>query len=221
MSDVPTVGYVYFITNPSYRENIYKVGMTTEVPNRMSSLFTTGVPEPFIIKYLVKFRNNEYTRVESYIHRIFGPQRINGRREFFNITEDQVSAIVELIKDKGELVDPSEYNQLQVTSRRKKRRIIIISQGDKVWFVELLDSLIETDDRERVQTMSQDQQNAYTRDSTLNEIIVGLGDNLDDFKRAIDKLDNTSVTNYCNSLLVEIKNTYSRAFVNLIKYHYQ
>ena len=224
MSDITTQGYVYIINNPSFRENLRKIGMTTEVPDRMSSLFTTGVPEPFTIEYLLKFYNNKYTTVEKCIHRVFGPQRNNGRREFFNITRDQAAAIVELLTTVGvELVDPSEYNQSRTTSTRSNmnRSNSNISQEDKEWFTSLLENLITTDDRERVQTMSQNQQNAYLRNNPLNQIIVGLGGNLSDFKRSVDELDNISVTRYCNSLLQEVTNPYSCAFIRLIKYNYQ
>jgi hypothetical protein len=222
MSDIPTVGYVYIINNPSFRENLRKIGMTTEVPDRMSSLFTTGVPEPFTIEYLLKFYNNEHRTVETCIHRIFGPQRNNSRREFFNITLDQAAAIVELLTIVGvELVDPSEYNQQRTTSRITNHSRSNISQENKEWFMQLLETLIDTDDRERVQNMSQGQQKGYLRNNSLNGIIVGLGENLDGFKRAVDELDNTTVTDYCNSLLQGVANSYSRAFIRLIKYHYQ
>ena len=226
MSDIPTVGYVYIINNPSFRENLRKIGMTTEVPDRMSSLFTTGVPEPFTIEYLLKFYNNEYRTVETCIHRIFGPQRNNSRREFFNITLDQAAAIVELLTIVGvELVDPSEYNQQRTTSRltnhpRSNISRSNISHVDKEWFKKLLDYIIETDNRKRVQNMSLKQQKGYLRDSTLNEIIIGLGDNLGDFKRAVDELDNTSVNDYCNSLLQEVTKAYPSGFIRLIRYNY-
>lgn len=162
--------------------------------------------------------------MEKCIHRVFGPQRNNGRREFFNITRDQAAAIVELLTTVGvELVDPSEYNQSRTTSTRSNmnRSNSNISQEDKEWFTSLLENLITTDDRERVQTMSQNQQNAYLRNNPLNKIIVGLGGNLSDFKRSVDELDNISVTRYCNSLLQEVTNPYSCAFIRLIKYNYQ
>lgn len=224
MSDIPNVGYVYIITNPSFRENLRKIGVTTEVPSRMTSLFTTGVPDPFVIEYLLKFHNNEHNTVETCIHGVFGPQRNNDRREFFNITRSQATALVRLLTTVGvELVDPSEYDQSQTTSTQSNvnRSNIHISQEDKEWFTHTFEALKSTDDRVRVQTMSQTQQKGYLRNGSLIQIIQGLGHNLDDFKRAVDELDNTSVTQYCNSLLQDVTNSFSRAFLRLIKYHYQ
>ena len=220
MSDIPPTGYVYSIKNSSFRENIYKIGVTTDIRSRMNSLFSTGVPEPYRIKYLLKFCNNEQNTVETCMHGIFAPHRVNDRREFFNLTPGQLDAMIRLLTTVGvEQVDPGDYSQSRPTSRRINRPNINISQGDKAFFKNLLECFIASDYRIRVRNMSQNQQKAYLRDTTLNKIIVGLGDNLGDFKRAVSQGDAPSITSYCDSLLQDETNAYSKAFIGLIKYN--
>ena len=54
-----------------------------DVKSRMAQLYTTGVPLPFECVYAVRVPNCE--RVETALHTAFGPDRINPRREFFEI----------------------------------------------------------------------------------------------------------------------------------------
>ena len=59
--------HVYIIQNSSFRENIYKIGVTTDATfSCINSLFSTGVPCPYRIKYLLKFCNNEQNTVETW-----------------------------------------------------------------------------------------------------------------------------------------------------------
>lgn len=83
--DVNTYGYVYCLSNQSFRENIFKIGCTGKDPMiRMKSLYMTGVPTPFKIEIAQKVDN--YKEVEKKLHKhfsSFGCERINKKREFF------------------------------------------------------------------------------------------------------------------------------------------
>ncbi len=38
--------YIYILSNPAFKDNLYKIGHTTKnVPTRANQLYTTGVPE--------------------------------------------------------------------------------------------------------------------------------------------------------------------------------
>ena len=77
-------GYVYIISNPSFKKDIYKIGMTERtVTIRIKELFTTGVPTPFHVEH--KLAHKDPKKLEDYLHRKFAKYRINKRREFFEI----------------------------------------------------------------------------------------------------------------------------------------
>lgn len=101
-------GYVYCLSNPSFRENIYKIGCTGKDPMiRMKSLYMTGVPTPFKIEVAQKVDN--YKEVEKKLHEHFsnfGCERINKKREFFFVPYG-----VEYIRSVFGLVDGEVYKE--------------------------------------------------------------------------------------------------------------
>jgi len=91
-------GIVYILTNPAM-PNIVKIGMTSraEVGQRMSELYTTGVPVPFDCSFAGRVMNVK--KVEKAFHKAFAPYRLNPSREFFEIDASQAIALLELICD--------------------------------------------------------------------------------------------------------------------------
>tara|TARA_B100001093_G_C26740669_1_gene976509 strand:+ start:460 stop:1077 length:618 start_codon:yes stop_codon:yes gene_type:complete len=87
---------VYALSNPAM-PGLIKIGKTTQedVSNRMSQLYSTGVPVPFECIYAVQV--DDCTKVEKALHIAFGPYRINPNREFFKIEDEQAIAILKLL----------------------------------------------------------------------------------------------------------------------------
>ncbi|MDA7932506.1 GIY-YIG nuclease family protein [Mariniblastus sp.] len=87
---------VYVLTN-SAMPGLVKIGNTSQDDPavRLSQLYTTGVPVPFDIEYACRVPNP--LEVEQALHRAFAPQRINPRREFFEIEPEQAIAILQLL----------------------------------------------------------------------------------------------------------------------------
>ena len=84
-------GYVYIISNPSFKKNIYKIGMTKRtVKTRIAELFTTGVPTPFVVEMKIAHKKPE--DLEKYLHMKFHKLRINKRREFFLVPLSTIRA---------------------------------------------------------------------------------------------------------------------------------
>lgn len=83
-------GIVYILTNPSFKDDIVKIGITSgTVEKRMKELHTTGVPTPF--EWYAIYQTPEYEKVEQFIHdslSLLTNNRINPKREFFNIKPD-------------------------------------------------------------------------------------------------------------------------------------
>lgn len=100
-SDIP--GYVYILTNPSFRKDWVKIGKTARPVNtRSKELDNTAVPLPFEIYATLK--TCEYAKAERLIHKMidrFTNKRIRKSREFFNI-EPQIA--LEILRDVREVL---------------------------------------------------------------------------------------------------------------------
>jgi hypothetical protein len=76
---------------------LVKIGRTSsrDAQTRLSQLYTTGVPVPFRLEFACRV-SNAY-EVESALHLAFSPNRINPKREFFQIEPEQAIAILKLL----------------------------------------------------------------------------------------------------------------------------
>ncbi len=90
-------GIIYILTNP-IMPGIIKIGKTTQedVKVRMAQLYSTGVPVPFDCEYAAKVKNID--EVERALHTAFGPDRVNPKREFFEIEANQAITIIKLLE---------------------------------------------------------------------------------------------------------------------------
>lgn len=85
-------GYVYVITNPAFRADIVKIGMTCQINpmSRVDDLYNTSTPlrfEPQVILY-----SENALATEQQLHLIFKSRRVNESREFFSATPEEVHA---------------------------------------------------------------------------------------------------------------------------------
>jgi len=130
-------GVVYILTNPAM-PNLIKIGMTSQedVKFRMAQLYTTGVPLPFECVYAA--RVSSYERVEKALHIAFGPDRLNPKREFFEIEPSQAIAIIKLmeiedvtpmVRLEREQVDSVDIEAGEEYSRKKRPRFNFEEMG--------------------------------------------------------------------------------------------
>ena len=88
-------GYVYILTNPSFREDWVKIGRSSRpVDVRSKELDNTAVPLPFEIYATMK--TVKYVEAEKLIHRFietFTNLRIRDNREFFNVKPEKALEI--------------------------------------------------------------------------------------------------------------------------------
>ncbi|ADZ09715.1 helicase A859L [Methanobacterium lacus] len=96
-------GYVYILSNiGSFGENVYKIGVTRrdEPQDRVRELSNASVPFKFDSHVFIF--NKEAFELEKELHKRFDSKRVNkvnSRKEFFNITLDDVKKIVEENKE--------------------------------------------------------------------------------------------------------------------------
>lgn len=87
-------GHVYIISNiGSFGENVYKIGMTRrlEPTDRVKELGDASVPFKFDIHAMIY--SDEAPRLENELHKAFNNKKVNmlnNRKEFFNVTIDEI-----------------------------------------------------------------------------------------------------------------------------------
>lgn len=91
-------GYVYIISNEgSFGENCYKIGTTRRLNplDRVDELGNASVPFKFDVHALIF--SEDCFELESKLHKIFDAKRVNKvnkRKEFFNVTLDEIVEVV-------------------------------------------------------------------------------------------------------------------------------
>jgi hypothetical protein len=110
-----TAGFVYVLSNP-LMPNILKIGSTERsVKERVSELSaTTGIPVPFKVEY--SFLTENPKEIEFYLHEQLGDFRVNGNREFFNISLDHVVEIINSIRVNKILDEIQSWGEIHVSS---------------------------------------------------------------------------------------------------------
>lgn len=107
LMDKETFGYVYILTNPSFRADWVKIGKSSRpVDVRSKELDNTAVPLPFEIYATLK--TTKYAKVEKQIHKQIDrltDLRIRQNREFFNIAP---SVALDIMRDIADLLDDAE-----------------------------------------------------------------------------------------------------------------
>lgn len=87
MKKTTDAGYVYILTNPSFREDWVKIGKSSRpVDIRSKELDNTAVPLPFEI--FATIQTSKYHDVEKHVHKTIDrltDLRIRQNREFFNV----------------------------------------------------------------------------------------------------------------------------------------
>lgn len=104
MNTTTEPGYVYILTNPSFREDWVKIGKSARpVDIRSKELDNTAVPLPFEIYATIK--TVKFNEVEKLVHKTIDrltDLRIRQNREFFNVPP-QVA--LDIFKDIAQTID--------------------------------------------------------------------------------------------------------------------
>lgn len=100
-------GYVYILTNPSFREDWVKIGKSSRpVDVRSKELDNTAVPLPFEI--FATMKTTKYNEVEALVHKMIDGLtnlRIRPNREFFNVPPQRA---LEIFRSIASTIDDAE-----------------------------------------------------------------------------------------------------------------
>lgn len=121
-------GYVYIISNiGSFGENVYKIGMTRRLDpmDRVDELGDASVPFNFDVHAMIFSENAP--ALEAALHKAFEDRKINmvnTRREFFNVTLDEIKDVIKANFDKTvEFTETAPAEQYRESLLMKKAAI--------------------------------------------------------------------------------------------------
>ena len=126
-------GYVYILTNPSFKEDWVKIGKSSRpVDVRSKELDNTAVPLPFEI--FATMKTCKFAEVEKLVHKTIDrltDLRIRQNREFFNVSPQMA---LEIFRDIAITIDDAEVvlyhenkpivdsNPLSIPQKREVKR---------------------------------------------------------------------------------------------------
>lgn len=133
-------GYVYILTNDSFREDWVKIGKSSRpVDVRSKELDNTAVPLPFSI--YATMQTSKYNEVEKLVHKTIDrltDLRIRQNREFFNVSP---SVALDIFRDIASTIDEDQMKDVAKQGndsqcRRKPFRfsMVNIEVGETVTF---------------------------------------------------------------------------------------
>ncbi len=156
-------GYVYILTNPSFREDWVKIGKSSRpVDVRSKELDNTAVPLPFEIFATIK--SAKFNEIEKLVHKTIDrltDLRIRQNREFFNIEPDVAldilndiamtidDAVVTRYHENKPIVneEPKNDAKREVKRSRFKFAMCNIKIGETITFIPTgIDVKVATDD---------------------------------------------------------------------------
>lgn len=119
-------GYVYIISNiGAFGENVYKIGMTRRLDpqERVDELGDASVPFNFDVHALIF--SDDAPALETALHHAFEDRKlnmVNQRREFFNVTLDEIKEVVKKNFDKTvEFIDVPDAEQYRISQKLKSK----------------------------------------------------------------------------------------------------
>lgn len=119
MAQQGRAGHVYIISNiGSFGEDVYKIGMTrrTEPMDRIVELGDASVPFPFDVHAMIW--TEDAPGLETALHHAFEDRRlnaINGRKEFFHVTIDEVRKVLDGMNVEYQMVENPLASQYRDT----------------------------------------------------------------------------------------------------------
>ena len=144
-------GYVYILTNPSFKEDWVKIGKSSRpVDLRSKELDNTAVPLPFEI--YATMQTSKYNEVEKMVHKMIDrltDLRIRQNREFFNVPPQVAldilrdianaidDAVVTLYKDNQPIPEGEERSKekREIKRGRFKFSMVDIPIGAMITFI--------------------------------------------------------------------------------------
>jgi hypothetical protein len=131
-------GYVYVISNiGAFGENVYKIGMTRRLDpyDRVNELGDASVPFNFDVHAMI-FSDNA-PKLEAALHNEFDNRKlnlINSRREFFNVTINEIEEVVRKNHDKTvEFIKTADAEQYRESLTLRNNQAQVDDAKNIIW----------------------------------------------------------------------------------------
>lgn len=126
-------GNVYVISNiGSFGDGVYKIGMTRRLDpmDRVKELGDASVPFPFDVHMMIACENAP--TLENELHRRFTERRLNKvnfRKEFFRVTIDEITEVVEELHGRVEYVATPEALQYHESLTMTDEELAVVAEA--------------------------------------------------------------------------------------------
>ncbi|HOG20558.1 MAG TPA: GIY-YIG nuclease family protein [Paludibacter sp.] len=123
-------GYLYILTNPSFKEDWVKIGKSSRpVDVRSKELDNTAVPLPFEVFCTLK--TAMYNEVEKLVHKTIDrltDLRIRQNREFFNVPP---MVALDILKDIAATLPDAELDEVYLGNTKNKNKVDDLNECKK------------------------------------------------------------------------------------------
>ena len=131
-------GYVYILTNPSFREDWVKIGKTINMEERLRTLYNTSLPLPFEV--FATMKTTKYNEAEKLVHHYierFTNLRIEKKREFFNVKPEEA---LEIFREVATLLDDAVIEEVYKTgltceADKESKKEVRKAGENRVWLI--------------------------------------------------------------------------------------
>ena len=121
-------GWIYCLSNPSYKKDLFKIGITLRTPpERAKDLSrTSGVPQSFVVEFAkwVKNPKKKEKDVHTYMSRAY--DRPEPNREFFIAPKQNIKLLFEIFDGidwvRSEVTEEEPKPQLEQVSKTRKAK---------------------------------------------------------------------------------------------------
>jgi hypothetical protein len=131
-------GYVYILTNPSFREDWVKIGKTVNMEERLRTLYNTSLPLPFEV--FATMKTSKYNEAEKLVHHYierFTNLRIEKKREFFNVKPEEA---LDIFREVASLLDDAVIDEVYKTglacgAEKEGKKEVRKAGENRVWLI--------------------------------------------------------------------------------------
>lgn len=168
---------VYVLTNPSISD-VVKIGMTSNLENRLRSLYNSSVPVPFECYFACEVDSMEF--VEKQLHDGFDDFRVNPKREFFRIDPERIVSILRLVMIKDvtpssdiveDEVDQRSLDKERIIRSRFNFEMIDIPMGSTLTFTKDITKTAKVLDKQKIEFEGE----VHSLSSSALEIVHSMG----------------------------------------------
>ena len=156
------------LTNPSISD-VVKIGMTSNLENRLRSLYNSSVPVPFECYFACEVDSMEFVDF-----------RVNPKREFFRIDPERIVSILRLVMIKDvtpssdiveDEVDQRSLDKERIISSRFNFEMIDIPMGSTLTFTKDITKTAKVLDKQKIEFEGE----VHSLSSSALEIVHSMG----------------------------------------------